>query len=92
MPGRGGLPLLCMRGVITTEEQEMELDDVKAAIKNLSAEERRKVALYILDLERQHLQGTIGPQLTEDLDAFTRVVQDTVDRIKRRVKENLDNL
>jgi len=70
----------------------MGLDEVKLAIKDLSADERRKVALFILDLERQHLQGTIGPQITEDLDAFTRVVQDTVDRIKRRVKENLDNL
>jgi hypothetical protein len=69
----------------------MGIEELKTAIKSLSVEERRKIALYILELEKQHVQGTIGPQLAEDLDAFTRVVQDTVEKIKRRVRENLDN-
>jgi hypothetical protein len=64
----------------------MDLDQIKAAIKELTVEQRRKVALYILELEKQHFQGTIGPQLAEDLDAFTKVIQETIEKIKKGVK------
>ncbi len=67
----------------------MGLEEVKAAIKALSVEERRKVALYILELERDHLQDTIGPQIAQDLESVSRVIQDTVEKIKKRVKTNL---
>ena len=63
----------------------MELEDIKGAIKNLSVEDRRKAALYILELEKDHVQKTIGPQIAEDLDAFSRVVQDTVEKLKKAV-------
>ena len=67
----------------------MGLEEVKAAIKALSVEERRKVALYILELERDHLQDTIGPQIAQDLESVSRAIQDTVDKIKKRVKNSL---
>ena len=68
----------------------MDLEEVKASIKNLSVEDRRKVALYILELEKLHFQGTIGPQIADDLEGFSRVVQESVDKIKKFVKDNLD--
>jgi hypothetical protein len=66
----------------------MGLEEIKSAISNLTVEDRRKVALYILDLEKMHLQDTIGPQLAEDLSAFARVVQDAVEKIKRHIEKN----
>jgi class 3 adenylate cyclase len=66
----------------------MVLEDIKSAIRELSLEDRRKVALFILDLEKQHFQGTVGPQLVEDLNAFTRVVQEAVEKIKKHVEKN----
>jgi hypothetical protein len=73
----------------TEERKQMELEEVKAAVKNLRVEERRKLALYILELEKDRIQTTIGPQLAEDLDAFSRVIQDAIERIKKHVKEKL---
>jgi hypothetical protein len=85
------LTRFCFRSVptclITEEGRKMELDDVKAAIKNLKVEERRKVALYILELEKEHIQTTIGPQIAEDLEAFSGVIQDAVEKIKKHLRE-----
>jgi hypothetical protein len=66
----------------------MTLEETKVAVRGLTIDERRKIALYILELEKDHLQGTIGPQLREDLEGFARVVQDTVERIKNHIDEN----
>ncbi|HEX7573480.1 MAG TPA: hypothetical protein VF514_10320 [Bacteroidota bacterium] len=63
----------------------MGIEEIKAAIKNLSPEERRKVAVYILELERDHIQETIGPQIAEELEAFSRIVQDSVEKIRKMV-------
>jgi hypothetical protein len=68
---------------------EMGLDEIKLAIRNLPAEDRRRIALYILELEKQHLQGTIGPQLAEDLNAFAKIVQDAVEKVKRHIEKDL---
>ena len=67
----------------------MELEEIKVAIKGLTAEDRRKVARYILELEKQHVQETIGPQIAEDLDAVSKVVHDAVETIKQKVKDTL---
>ena len=67
----------------------MELEEIKTAVKNLSVEERRKVAMYILELEKQHMEGTIGPHVVEGLDSLSRAFQDTVEKIKKHVKENI---
>lgn len=66
----------------------MNIDEVKEGIRGLTVEERRKVALYILELEKQHFQNTVGPQISEDIDGFTKVVQESVEKIKKAVKEN----
>ena len=63
----------------------MGIEEIKAAIKSLSVEDRRKIAVYILELERDHVQNTIGPQIAEDLEAFSRVIQDSVEKIKKMV-------
>jgi hypothetical protein len=72
---------------VTEEGRKMELDDLKAAVKNLKVEERRKVALYILELEKEHLQTTIGPQIAQDLEAFSGVIQDAVEKLKKHLGE-----
>jgi hypothetical protein len=61
------------------------IEEIKAAIKGLSVGDRRKVALYILELERDHVQKTIGPQIAEDLEAFSRIVQESVEKIRKMV-------
>jgi VIT1/CCC1 family predicted Fe2+/Mn2+ transporter len=71
------------------ENPVMQLEEITAAIKNLSVEERRKVALYILDLEKQHIKGTIGPQIAEDLESVSRVIQNAADKIKQHLKDKL---
>jgi hypothetical protein len=77
-------------GSVTSEENRpMELTELKAAVKNLSAEERRKLALYILELEKDHFQGTLGPQIVEDLEGLSKVVQEGVQKIKKYVKDSL---
>ncbi|MBP1691782.1 MAG: hypothetical protein H6Q32_1134 [Bacteroidetes bacterium] len=63
----------------------MTLDEVKAAVRLLTPEDRRKVALYILELEKDHFQDNVGPQIAEDLKGFTKVVQETIDKIKKNV-------
>ena len=71
------------------EQAGMGVEELKAAIKGLKAEDRRKVALYILELERDHLQNTIGPQIAQDLESVGRAIQDTVERIRKQIKNNL---
>ncbi len=65
----------------------MGIEEIKSAIKGLSAEDRRKVAVYILELERDHVKDTIGPQIAEDLEAFSRIVQESVEKIKKAVNK-----
>jgi signal transduction histidine kinase len=67
----------------------MELTELKTALRNLSVEERRKIALYILELEKDHFQGTLGPQIVDDLEGLSRVVQESVQKIKKYMKEGL---
>jgi hypothetical protein len=63
----------------------MTLDEVKSALRDLSVEERRKAALFILELEKEHVQKTIGPQIAEDLDGFSKVVQESIEKLKKLV-------
>jgi hypothetical protein len=67
----------------------MQMEEIKAAIKGLTVEERRKVALYILELEKDHFKGTVGPQIAEDLEGVSRVIQETADKIRQRLKDKL---
>lgn len=67
----------------------MQLEELKTAVKELSVEDRRKLALHILELEKEHLQAKMGPQIAEDLDSVSKVLQETFQKIKKAVKENL---
>jgi hypothetical protein len=65
----------------------MQLDEVKTAVTKLTIEERRKLALYILELEKEHVQKTIGPQISEDLESVSRAVQEGLEKLKQFVKK-----
>ncbi len=60
----------------------MELNEVKTAVKQLTAQDRRKIALYILELEKEQVQKNMGPQIARDLDAVSKVVQDALQKVK----------
>jgi hypothetical protein len=68
-------------------KRAMTLEEVKSAIKGLPVEERRKAALFILELEKEHIQKTIGPQISEDVDAVTKVVQDAMEKLKKFINK-----
>jgi VIT1/CCC1 family predicted Fe2+/Mn2+ transporter len=69
-------------------DTEMGLEEIKSTIKGLTVQERRKIALYILELEKEHVSKTIGPQLAEDLDDVSKVVQEAVEKLKKFVNKN----
>jgi hypothetical protein len=65
----------------------MQIEEIKTEVKNLTTEDRRKLALFILELEKQHVQNSISPQIVEDLEGLSKAVQDTIEKIKKHVKE-----
>ncbi len=65
----------------------MTIDEVKTAIKALTPAERRKVALYILELEKDYVAGKVGPQVSEDLDAVGKLIQGAIEKMKNVMKE-----
>ena len=67
----------------------MRVEEITSAIKELTVADRRKVALYILELEKEHIKGTIGPQIAEDLESVSRVIQDAAEKIKQHLKDRL---
>ncbi len=62
----------------------MTLEELKTAIRALRNEDRRRLALFILELEKDYVRDTVGPQISEDLDSLKRALQETIDRVKRR--------
>ncbi len=64
----------------------MTLEEIKTAVKDLPADERRRLAVFILDLEKEHIKSTLGPQISEDLQSLSKVLQDAAEKIKRTVK------
>ena len=63
----------------------MELDEIKSAIAALPVDQRRKVAFYILELEKQHIEKTVGPQIKEDIEGVSRVLQEALEKLKKVV-------
>jgi hypothetical protein len=61
----------------------MELEELKTTIRGLTVDERRKIALYILELEKQHVKDTIGPQIAKDVDDVSRAAQDAFEKLKQ---------
>ena len=66
----------------------MGIEEIKTAIKGLPANERRKVALYILELEKEYVQKTIGPQIAEDVEDVSRVFQEAIEKLKKFVNKS----
>jgi hypothetical protein len=64
----------------------MTLDELKSVVQGLSPEERRKLALYILELEKDHFKDAVGPQIKDDLEALGSVLQETLEKIKTRLR------
>ena len=65
----------------------MEIEEIKTALKNLTANERRKVALYILELEKEQVQKKYGRQIAEDLDDVSNAVQEAMEKLKKFVNK-----
>ena len=62
----------------------MTLEELKTTIRTLPAQDRRRLALFILELEKDYVRDTVGPQISEDLDSVKRALQEAIDNIKRR--------
>ncbi|MEW6510664.1 MAG: hypothetical protein AB1428_06845 [Bacteroidota bacterium] len=61
----------------------MDIDEIKSAIASLPTDQRRKVAMYILELEKKHLEETVGPQIKEDIQGVSKVLQEALEKLKR---------
>ena len=61
----------------------MQLSEIKTEVKSLPPEDRRRLALFILELEKDHIQEKIGPQIAEDIDGLSKVLQDVFERLKK---------
>ena len=64
----------------------MTLDEVKAALRTLSPEDRRKALLFVLELEKDHVRDNVAPQVMEDLEGVTRAAQEAFEKMKQRFK------
>jgi hypothetical protein len=65
----------------------MEMEEIKTAVKSLSVQERRKLALYILELEKEHVSKTVGPQIAKDVEDVSKVVQEALEKLKKYVNK-----
>ena len=65
------------------------MEQLKTEMQALSKEDRRKLGTFILELEKQYFQDTVGPQLREDLDGLTKVAQETIEKISKSLRERL---
>lgn len=61
----------------------MELEVIKTAVKNLAPSERRKIALYILELEKEYVQQKYGPPIAEELDNASKAFQEAMEKLKK---------
>ena len=61
----------------------MDVEQIKSAIAALPADQRRKVALFILQLEKDHFEAAVGPQIKEDIDSASKAFQEAMDRLKK---------
>jgi hypothetical protein len=66
----------------------MEIEELKTTIKSLSVQDRRKLALYILELEKEHVSKTVGPQIAKDVEDVSRVVQEALEKLKKYVNKS----
>ena len=62
----------------------MNVGEIKNAVRQLSVSERRDVGRYILELETA--------EIPDDLRRLSKVISDEVDRVKQVVMEEVDKL
>ena len=67
----------------------MDLESLKTAVESLTVDERRKLPLFILELEKDHFQKNVGSQLADDIEGFTKAVQDAAEKVKKTLKDGL---
>jgi len=65
----------------------MQLEELKTAVKGLNPEDRRKLAFFILELEKDYFKDTVAPKIIEDLEGLSKTVQEVAERVKKNVKE-----
>lgn len=65
----------------------MTLEEAKGVVRDLTPEERRKIALYVLELEKDSFKTRMGPHIAEELDGFSRLVQDGIEKLKNVVNK-----
>jgi hypothetical protein len=63
----------------------MQLDELKTAVKTLSPEDRRKLAIYILELEKDHFRDNVGPQIAQDLEGVGKALSEAFEKIKQHL-------
>jgi hypothetical protein len=63
----------------------MDLAALKDQIRTLTPEDRRTLALYILELEKDHFRDNVGPQIRQDLEGVGKVLQETFEKIKKHI-------
>ncbi|HXX62946.1 MAG TPA: hypothetical protein VEO56_04035 [Bacteroidota bacterium] len=68
----------------------MDVKGIKEAIKALSVEERRDVGLYILELEKNYLDGAVRSRVGEDLESLSKVLQENLEKLRTRLKGETD--
>jgi len=61
----------------------MTRDEIQKEIEGLSIQDRRKVALFILELEKEHAKKTLGPQIAEDVAGVSKVLEDALEKLKK---------
>ncbi len=66
--------------------ESMTKDEIKAALKELPASERREIGKYILDLERDRFQT----ELPEDLKKLATVIQNETEKMRQTVVDELE--
>ncbi len=66
----------------------MDLEAVKTAIKDLAAADRRKLALYILELEKEEVREKYGPQIERELEKASKAFQEAFEKLKAFVNKS----
>jgi len=66
----------------------MGIDEIKSAIKGLTTDDRRRIALYILELEKEHVQESLVPPIVKDLENATKAIQEAIEKFKKSGKKN----
>ena len=68
----------------------MDVKEIKEAVKALTVEQRREVGLYILELEKDYLDGAVRSRVGEDIESLSKVLQENLEKLRTRLKSETD--